>query len=148
MFRVIDSPALARPRGYANGMLYPASGAVLFVAGQIGWDADERIPEGAAVDVIAPQFEQALRNVVTVVREAGGRPEHIGRLTVYVTDKHAYVAARREIGQAYRRVMGKHYPAMALVQVAALLDDRAVVEVEATAVLPAAPGHAGVSPCP
>jgi enamine deaminase RidA (YjgF/YER057c/UK114 family) len=139
MARVIDSPFLARPRGYAHGMLFPASGRVLFVAGQIGWDAQERLAEGEPAAAIAPQFEQALRNVVTVVREAGGRPEHIGRLTVYVTDKRAYVAARREIGQAYRRVMGRHYPAMALVQVAALLEDRALVEIEATAVLPGGP---------
>jgi len=129
---VIQPESLAAARGYSNGLLFPAGGRLLFVAGQIGWDRDERLvsPE------IAPQFEQALRNVVDVVRAAGGGPEHIGRFTIYVTDKARYTAARKEIGAAYRALMGRAYPAMALVQVADLLEEGALVEIEATAVLP------------
>ena len=119
-----------RPKGYANGI--EADGRIVFVAGQIGWDRDERLVSAE----IAPQFEQALRNVVDVVRAAGGLPEHIGRLTIYVTDKARYTAARKEIGAAYRALMGRAYPAMALVQVADLLEEGALVEIEATAVLP------------
>lgn len=128
---VVQPPGWARPKGYANGLV--AEGRMLFVGGQIGWDPTSetpRFPEG-----FAAQFEQALENVLAVVREAGGSPESIARMTVYVTDKHAYLAAAKEIGGAWRKLLGKHYPAMALVQVAALLEDRALVEIEATAVL-------------
>lgn len=127
---IVNPPTLAAPRGYSNGLAYPA-GQILFVAGQIGWRADGAFAEG-----MAAQFDRALANVLEVVRAAGGAAEHIGRLTIYVTDKHAYLAATKAIGAAYRTHMGKHYPAMALVQVAALLEDRALVEIEATAVLP------------
>jgi len=127
---IVNPPSLAAPRGYSNGLLYP-SGRVLFVAGQIGWRAD-----GTFEDGMAAQFDRALANVLEVVRAAGGTADAIGRLTIYVTDKHAYLAATKAIGAAYRTHMGKHYPAMALVQVAALLEDRALVEIEATAVLP------------
>jgi enamine deaminase RidA (YjgF/YER057c/UK114 family) len=132
MADVFNPDTLAAPRGYSNGLLFPAGGRLLFVAGQIGWDRSEKL---VSPDV-APQFEQALRNVLDVVRAAGGGPEHVGRLTIYVTDKHAYIAARKAIGQAYREQMGRAYPAMALVQVAALLEDGALVEIEGTAVIP------------
>lgn len=129
---VLNPDTLAPPRGYSNGLLFPAGGRLLFIAGQVGWDRNEKIvsPE------IGPQFAQALRNVLDVVRAAGGAPEHLGRFTIYVTDKHRYIAARKEIGAAYREQMGRAYPTMALVQVAALLEDGALVEIEATAVLP------------
>jgi len=126
----VNPPTLAPPRGYSNGVAYP-SGRILFVAGQIGWRVDGTFEEG-----MAAQFDRALANVLEVVVAAGGAAEHIGRLTIYVIDKQAYLAATKAIGAAYRAHMGKHYPAMALVQVAALLEDRALVEIEATAVLP------------
>jgi enamine deaminase RidA (YjgF/YER057c/UK114 family) len=126
----VNPPSLAAPRGYSNGMVH-APGRVLFVAGQIGWDREGRFAEG-----LTAQFEQALTNVLDVVRHAGGEAGDIGRLTLYVVDKHDYLARTKEIGAAYRRVLGKHFPAMALVQVAALLEDRALVEIEATAVVP------------
>lgn len=132
MPEVINPDTVSAPRGYSNGLLFPAGGRLLFVAGQVAWDRSEKIvsPE------LGPQFAQALRNVLDVVRAAGGGPEHIGRFTIYVTDKDRYIAARKEIGAAYREQMGRAYPAMALVQVAALLEDGAMVEIEATAVLP------------
>jgi enamine deaminase RidA (YjgF/YER057c/UK114 family) len=125
----VDPASLAPPRGYSNGMIHPP-GRILFVAGQIGWDREGRFVEG-----LTAQFEQALQNALDVVREAGGGPEHVGRLTLYVLDKRDYMAKAKEIGGVYRRLMGKHFPAMALVQVAGLLEDRALVEIEATAVL-------------
>ena len=128
---IVNPGTLAAPKGYSNGMLLDA-GRVLFVAGQIGWDRDAKL---VSSDLTA-QLERALANVLEVVREAGGTPEHIGRLTIYVTDKRAYIARTREIGEAYRRLMGRHYPAMALVEVADLLEDGALVEIEATAVIP------------
>jgi enamine deaminase RidA (YjgF/YER057c/UK114 family) len=109
-----------------------ARGELLAVAGMIGWDAQERL----VGDEFVPQFRQALANVCDVVRAAGGLPQHIVSLTLYVTDKQAYIAGLREVGEAYRALLGKHYPAMALVQVAALLEDRAKVEIQALAVLP------------
>lgn len=129
----INPEELAAPKGYSNGMLAPADGQLLFVAGQIGWDADARLVEGGFV----PQFAQALRNVMGVVQCAGGGPEHVGRLTIYVTDKKLYEDSLREVGGAYREVMGRNFPAMALVQVADLLEPGALVEIEATAVVPA-----------
>lgn len=119
-----------RPRGYSNGMM--ASGRLLAVAGQIAWDSHGRI----VGDAFAWQFEQALANVATIVRAAGGDPTHIISLTVYVTDKMEYVAALGAVGESYRKVMGKHYPAMALVEVAGLLEPQAKVEIQALAVLP------------
>ncbi len=126
----IDPDTLAKPRGYSNGMLFPPGGQLLFVAGQIGWDRD-----GKFVDGLTAQFELALTNILEVVRAAGGGPESIGRLTIYVLDRGDYAARAKEIGAAYRRVLGKHFPAMALLQVAALLEPRALVEIEATAVI-------------
>lgn len=131
MNQVVNPDTLAPPRGYSNGMVM-APGRVLFVAGQIGWDREGRF----ASDALEEQFDRALANVMDVVRAAGGTAEHVGRLTIYVTDKREYLAQVKAIGASYRAHMGKHFPAMALVQVAALLEDRAKVEIEATAVLP------------
>ncbi|MBX9591438.1 MAG: RidA family protein [Hyphomonadaceae bacterium] len=122
----------AAAKGFANGIA--AEGRQVFVAGQVGWDADQRF----ASDDFVAQTEQALRNIVEVLAEAGARPEHIVRLTWYVTDKREYVLRLRDVGQAYRRVLGRHFPAMTLVQVVALVEDRAKVEIEATAVVPSA----------
>jgi enamine deaminase RidA (YjgF/YER057c/UK114 family) len=108
-----------------------AEGRLVFVGGQIGWD-----PDGAFAPGLPAQVGQALRNIVAVLAEADGRPEHIARLTWYVTDREDYVAHQREIGIAYRDVMDRHFPAMAVVQVAALIEAEALVEIEATAVLP------------
>ncbi|HWA92159.1 MAG TPA: RidA family protein [Rhizomicrobium sp.] len=120
----------ARPKGYANGI--EARGRMIFVAGQIGWDKDQRI---VAKD-FAGQFEQALRNIVAVLGEAQAGPEHVVRLTWFVTDKRAYLADARRVGEIYRAVMGRNFPAMSVVQVAALVEDDALVEIEATAVVP------------
>lgn len=121
------------PRGYSHGIVAPAGGRLLFVAGQIGWDGERRlVGEG-----FAAQFAKALENVAAVVRAAGGGPEHLARLTIYVTDREEYLAQLAAVGVAYRAVMGHHYPAMALVEVQALVDAGAKVEIEATAVLPA-----------
>jgi enamine deaminase RidA (YjgF/YER057c/UK114 family) len=121
----------ARPKGYSNGMV--AEGRMIFVAGQIGWDPTQSTPKFPPT--FAAQWNQALSNVLAVVRAAGGGPEHIVRLTVYVTDKREYLIALKEVGEAWRQHMGKSYPAMALVQVAGLVEDDAKVEIEATAVL-------------
>lgn len=133
----VDPRELGAPRGYSNGMLGPAGGRVLFVAGQVGWDGEQRLVGTGFVE----QFERALANVVAVVRAAGGAPESLGRLTLYVVDKEEYRSRLAAIGEAYRRVMGRHYPAMALVEVAGLLEEGARVEIEGTAVLP--PGGEG-----
>ena len=117
-------------RGYANGIA--ARGRLVFTGGLVGWDADETFVS----DDFAAQAAQVLRNIVTVLAEAGAGPEHLVRLTWYVTDKRDYLAALPELGRAYRAVIGRHYPAMALVQVAGLVEDRAKVEIEATAVIP------------
>lgn len=120
------------PVGYANGIVAEA-GKLVFIAGQVGWDADQIFRSTELV----PQFAQALDNVLAVLGEAGGRPEQICRMTVYCTDKSAYLAARSELGQIWRRRMGRHFPAMTLVFVVDLLDSPAKVELEATAVLAA-----------
>lgn len=130
--RIVNPPALGHPRGYANGVLAPAGSRILFVAGQVGWDAEQRIVGPGFVE----QFERALANVLAVVAEAGGDPEHVVRLTVYVTSKQEYLDLLSELGAAWRRTMGRHYPAMALVEVAGLVEDGAKVEIEATAALP------------
>ncbi len=120
----------AAPRGYANGVV--ATGRQLFVAGQIGWDTQQRIVPGGLV----PQVRQALINIVTVLETGGARPEHLVRLTWYLTDRAAYLAAAKEIGAVYREVIGRHYPAMTAVEVSALMEADAVVEIDATAILP------------
>lgn len=132
MTRTIQPPGWPRPRGYSNGMA--ARGELLAIAGQIGWDEHERLvsPE------FLPQWAQALRNVAAVLHAAGGGPEHLVSLTIYVVDKRQYLAAGAELGRTFREVMGKHYPTMALVQVADLLEPGALVEIQALAVLPAA----------
>ncbi len=118
-----------RPKGYSNGVI--GEGRVLAVAGQIGWNERNEFVSDAFLE----QAVQALRNVVAIVRAAGGSPSNIVRLTWYVVDKHEYLAAARELGAAFKEILESHYPAMSLVQVAALLEDRARVEIEATAVL-------------
>ena len=128
--QILQPPGWARPRGYSNGML--AHGKVVFVAGQIGWDAQCRFQTSE----LAGQVRQALENIVAVLAQAGARPEHIARMTWYLTDKREYIAASSAIGAVYRQVIGPHYPAMTAVQVAALLEDQAKVEIEATAVIP------------
>jgi len=119
------------PVGYANGILAP-QGRVVFVGGMIGWNADE---EFEATDLVS-QFGQALKNLVAVVEKAGGKPEHVCRITAFCTDKAAYLDGRKELGPVWREHMGRHYPAMSLVFVSALLEDDAVIELEATAVIP------------
>jgi len=119
-----------RPHGYSNGMR--ARGEILAIAGQIGWDASQKLVPGGFV----PQFEQALANVVAVLRAAGGAAEHLVSLTIFITDRTAYHGALGEVGEVYRRIVGKHYPAMALVIVAGLLEPHAMVEIQGLAVLP------------
>lgn len=126
----INPVSLGAPIGYANGIL-AQPGRLLFVAGQIGWDAEQNLDPD-----FATQFAQALDNVMTVVRAAHGQASDICRLTVYVTDKQAYLKALKQIGRAYRAIIGRHYPAMALVEVADLLEEGAQVEIEATCVIP------------
>jgi enamine deaminase RidA (YjgF/YER057c/UK114 family) len=121
----------APAKGFANGVA--ETGRQIFVAGQIGWNAEQRFES----DDFVAQVEQALANVIAVLAEAEAGPEHLVRLTWFVTDKHEYQARLADVGQAYRRIIGRHFPAMTLVQVAALLEDRAKVEIEATAVVPA-----------
>jgi enamine deaminase RidA (YjgF/YER057c/UK114 family) len=121
-----------RPVGYANGVA--ARGRLVFVAGQVGWDTS-----GSFADGLVPQVRQALENVVEVLRAGGVEPRHLTRLTWYVVDREAYRAARADIGRVYREVIGPSYPAMTLVQVAGLLESRALVEIEATAVVPEDP---------
>lgn len=127
--KAVNPDGLAAPRGYSHGML--RGGRVLFVAGQIGWNAEGRMVSDRFVD----QFDQALANIVTVVVAAGGTAEAVGRLAIYVVDKTEYLAAQREIGERYRARMGTHYPAMTLVEVKSLLEPGARVEIEATAVI-------------
>jgi enamine deaminase RidA (YjgF/YER057c/UK114 family) len=120
----------ARPKGYANGVA--ARGRMIFISGQIGWDAQGQFGS----DNLTEQVEQALRNIVRVLVEAQGEPRHLVRLTWYVLSRDAYLREARAIGAAYREVMGKHFPAMSVVEVRALVEQRALVEIEATAVIP------------
>lgn len=130
MIQVLQPPGWARPKGYANGVA--VRGRQVFVAGMIGWDGEGRFHS----DDLAQQVRQALRNVVAVLGEAGALPAHIVRMTWYVTDKHEYLAAARDIGAAYREIIGGFDVAMTAVQVSALIEDRAKVEIEVTAVIP------------
>jgi enamine deaminase RidA (YjgF/YER057c/UK114 family) len=127
---ILQPPGWPRPRGYANGVA--AQGRLVFVSGMIGWNARGEFDS----DGFAEQARQALLNVVAVLREAGARPEHIVRMTWYVVDKREYLAASAALGAAYREIIGAHYPAMTAVEVRALIEDRARVEIEATAVVP------------
>ena len=127
---ILNPAGWKRPKGYSNAVA--ASGRHIHVAGQIGWNAQEQFE----TDDLAGQVRQALSNIVAVLAEGGAGPEHVARMTWYVLDKREYLDAARDIGRAYREVMGRNYPAMTLVQVAALLEDRARVEIEVTAVVP------------
>lgn len=125
-FEIFDPDELGRPSGWSNGLLAPPGARILFVAGQTA-------PEAGG---FVAQFRAALERVLVIVREAGGMPTHVGRLTIYVTDMEAYLASRKPLGEAYRALMADHYPAMALVEVTRLVDPDAVVEIEATAAIP------------
>jgi enamine deaminase RidA (YjgF/YER057c/UK114 family) len=128
----INPQSLGAPSGYSNGLLTEPGGRLLFIAGQIAWNEKHEIVSSDFVE----QFDKALQNVMTVVSEAGGQASDVARLIIYVTDKHEYRERTREVGERYRKHMGKHFPAMVLVQVAGLLDDAAKVEIEGIAVLP------------
>jgi enamine deaminase RidA (YjgF/YER057c/UK114 family) len=130
-FKHINPESLGQPRGYSNGVLTPPGARLLFIAGQIGWDEHQRLVGADFVE----QFDRALRNVLAVVREAGGKPEGVARLVVYVTDRREYAARTVELGARWRALMGRHFPAMALVEVKGLLEDGAKVEIEGIAVL-------------
>jgi enamine deaminase RidA (YjgF/YER057c/UK114 family) len=130
--KVLQPPGWPRPRGYANGIAAPGDGTLVFVAGQIGWDATGSF---SSSDLVG-QVRRALENVVAVLREAGGRPEHVVRMTWYVIDRAEYLARGAEIGEAYRAIMGRHFPAMSALEVSALMEGDAKVEIEATAVVP------------
>ena len=129
-FEIVNPESLGVPRGWNHGLLGPAGGRVLFVAGQTASNG-EADPSADFVE----QFRQALANVLDVVRAAGGEPEQIGRFTIFVTDMETYRASRKALGEVYRKHMGRHFPAMALVEVTSLVDPRALVEIEATAIL-------------
>jgi len=128
--RILQPPGWPRPRGYANGIA--AEGRLVFVAGQIGWDETGTIVSDDLVD----QLRQTLENTLAVLREAGAGPEHVVRMTWYVTDKRDYLARAGDLGAVYRALMGRHYPAMAVIEVKALIEDRAKIEIETTAVVP------------
>jgi enamine deaminase RidA (YjgF/YER057c/UK114 family) len=129
--QVLQPPDWPRPKGYVNGMV--AEGRQVFVAGQVGWDEQQQFP-----NTLAEQVRQALKNIVTVLSEADARPEHVVRLTWYITSRDEYYAELQQIGEAYREIMGRHFPTMAVVQVVALMEAKAKVEIEATAVVPIA----------
>ncbi|HEY7610475.1 MAG TPA: RidA family protein [Alphaproteobacteria bacterium] len=131
MNAILHPAGWAPPIGYSNGIV-SAPGRIVFVAGQIGWNADQRFETSD----LAEQFAKALENIVAVLGEAGAKPEHICRMTAYCTGKAEYLAARAGIGRAWRRIIGKHFPAMTMVFVTALLDEGAKIELEATAVVP------------
>ncbi len=130
-FEILLPPGWSPPTGYSNGIVAPP-GKIVFIAGQVGWNAEQHFESAELV----PQFEQALDNVLTVLAQAGGEPRHICRLTAYCIDKPAYLAGRREIGRIWRRKMGTHFPTMSMIFVADLLDEPGKIELEATAVIP------------
>jgi enamine deaminase RidA (YjgF/YER057c/UK114 family) len=130
MMKILQPPGWAKPKGFSNGIA--ASGRLVFIAGQIGWTGEGK---WEARD-FAGQFRQTIKNTLAVLAEAGGRPEHIVRMTWYVVDKREYLGAIKEIGAAYRELIGRHYPTMAVVQVSALVEDAAKLEIETTAVVP------------
>ena len=132
--KVLQPPGWAPPSGYANGIAAPA-GRIVFIAGQVGWDARQRFHS----EDLLSQFEQALDNVLEILAQAGGAPDDICRVTAYCIDKPAYLAARSELGRIWRRRFGKHFPAMSMIFVADLLDHPAKIELEATAVIPEGP---------
>ena len=128
--QILHPPTWAKPRGFANGIA--ASGKLVFIAGQVGWTGEGK---WEARD-FAGQFKQTLQNIVEVLAQAGGKPQHIVRLTWYVIDKQEYLSSLKEVGVAYRAVMGRHFPTMAVVQVGGLIEPEAKLEIEATAVVP------------
>lgn len=130
MMQVLQPPGWARAKGFSNGIA--CTGKLVFIAGQIGWTGQGEWRDKS----FAGQIRQALQNIVDILKEARGRPEHIVRLTWYVLDKQEYLAALKDVGAAYREIMGKHYPTMAVVQVAGLIEPEARLEIEATAVIP------------
>jgi enamine deaminase RidA (YjgF/YER057c/UK114 family) len=130
-FKLINPEALGAPHGYSNGVLTQAGGRLLFIAGQLGWDRQQKLVSADFVE----QFDRALANVITIVEDAGGRPDQIARLIMYVTDRVQYLEHTRQVGERYRDRMGKHFPAMVLVEVKGLLDYNAKVEIEGIAVL-------------
>ena len=131
MMQILQPPEWARPKGFANGISV-RGGTTVYIAGQVGWTGEQRFAEKS----FAGQFRQALANIVAVLAQAGGRPEHLVRLTWYVIDKQEYMSALREVGAAYRELIGRHYPVMAVVQVSGLIEPEARLEIEATAVIP------------
>ncbi|MEO8274749.1 MAG: RidA family protein [Thermoanaerobaculia bacterium] len=138
---IVNPEELGAPRGFSHGIVAPAGCSLLFVAGQIGWNERQEIVEGG----FAAQFERALENIRSVVRRAGGEVDRICRLTIYVTDKTEYESEIAAVGEAYRRVMGRHYPAMALLEVSGLLAPGARVEIEATAALSPKPSDSSLA---
>jgi enamine deaminase RidA (YjgF/YER057c/UK114 family) len=130
-FTFINPESLGAPHGYSNGVLTEAGGRLLFIAGQVAWDQQQQIVSADLVE----QFDRALANVIAIVTEAGGQPEQIARLIIYVTDKNEYRSRMKEVGERYRARMGKHFPAMVLVEVESLLEDGAKIEIEGTAIL-------------
>jgi enamine deaminase RidA (YjgF/YER057c/UK114 family) len=131
-FDVLHPRGWKQPVGYENG-ISTAAGRLVFIAGQVGWNADQKFQS----DQLVPQFEQAIKNILSILAEAGGKPTHICRLTAFCIDKPAYLAGRRELGRIWKSLMGNHYPAMSMIFVADLLDTPAKIELEATAVIPA-----------
>ena len=119
------------PKGYSNGIL-AEKGRILFLAGQVGWTPEEKF----ASDKLVPQFEQALKNIVAIVKKAGGKPEHICKMTCFCKNRGQYLASRKELGKVWKEIMGNHYPCMSMIFVVDLLDHPAVIEIEATAVIP------------
>ena len=130
--QILQPPGWAKPRGFSNGIV--AEGKQVFIAGQIGWTGEGK---WEAKD-FAGQFRQTLKNTLAVLAEAGGKPEHIVRMTWYILDKKEYLEAVKEVGAAYRELIGRHYPTMAVVQVSGLVEDQAKLEIETTAVIPGA----------
>lgn len=133
--KTLHPPDWAEPKGYANGVM--ASGALVFVGGQIGWDGNQQFQSDDFID----QTAQALRNIVAVLAQANAGPQHMVRMTWYITDRTEYLARLRELGAAYREVMGRNFPAMTCVEVSALIEARAKVEIEVTAVVPSSSGE-------
>ncbi len=131
MIQILQPPGWEKPKGYSNGIAVKG-GTMVFIAGQIGFNSKNVFEE----KTFAGQFRRTLKNTLVVLAKAGGRPEHIVRMTWYVTDKREYLGAIKEVGAAWRELIGKHYPAMAVVQVVALMEDEAKVEIETTAVVP------------
>ena len=128
--RILQPPGWAQPKGFSNGI--SCQGRLVFIGGQIGWSGQGEWPDRS----FAGQFRQALKNILNILAQAGGKPEHLVRLTWYVLDRKEYLASLKELGAAYRELMGRHYPTMAVVQVSGLVEDAARLEIEATAVIP------------